>query len=124
MSVSTTVTKSVRLTQAEAKELSGAARWTAASESALMKKWILDGIQAHKLDQAIKSYMERETDLRGGAAMAGVSYNRFWREVQKRHIVILEDEGFVDRLAELADLFDSEPLRRAVEQLVLNPVGM
>jgi hypothetical protein len=123
MSVSTTVTKSVRLTQAEAKELSGVARLTAASESALMKKWILEGIQAQKLDRAIKSYMERETDLRGGAAMAGVSYNRFWHEVQKRHIVILEDDHFLDRLSELANLFDSAPLRRAVEQLVINPAG-
>jgi len=112
-----TVTKSIRLTRAEAEELTGVAHQTAASESALMKKWILEGVRAQKLERAIRAYMERKTDLRGGAAMAGVSYNRFLREVQKRHIIILEDEHFLDRLAELADVFDSEPLRRAVHQV-------
>jgi hypothetical protein len=116
MSVST-VTKSVRLTRAEAEELTGAARRAAASESALMKKWILEGIQTQKLERAIQAYMERETDLRGGATMADISYNRFLREVQNRSIVILEDEHFLDHLAELADVFDSEALRRAVDQV-------
>lgn len=64
--------------------------------------------------------MEREIDLRGGAAMAEVSYNRFLREVQKRHIVILEDEYFLDRLAKLADLFDDEPLRQAIRRVDLD----
>ena len=65
--------------------------------------------------------MERETDLRGGAALAGVSYNRFLRELQKRHIIILEDDHFLDRLAELAEAFDSEPLRQAVNRVAPAP---
>jgi len=113
------VTKSIRLTRAEAEELTGIARRAAISESALMKKWILDGIRAQKLERAIRAYMERETDLRGGATMAGVSYNRFLRESQKRHIIVLEDEHFLDRVTGLADLFDSEPLRQAAEQATL-----
>ncbi len=113
------VTKSIRLTRAEAEELTGIARRAAISESALMKKWILDGIRAQKLERAIRAYMERETDLRGGATMAGVSYNRFLREIQKRHIIVLEDEHFLDRVTGLADLFDSEPLRQAAEQATL-----
>jgi hypothetical protein len=60
--------------------------------------------------------MERETDLRGGATMADTSYNRFLHEVQKRNIVILEEEGFLDRLGDLADAFDTESLRRAINQ--------
>ncbi len=115
MSISTT--KSIRLAKAEAKELNRVARQMTISEAALMKKWVLEGIQSYKLEQAIRTYMERETDLRGGAAMAGVSYNRFLHEVQKRNIVILEDEGFLDRLGALADAFDSKSLRRAVDQV-------
>jgi predicted HTH domain antitoxin len=120
MSVST-ITKSIRLTPAEAEELTEVARRAAASESALVKKWILEGIQSLKLERAIRAYMERETDLRGGAAMAGVSYNRFMHEIQKRHIIILEDDHFLDRMAGLADAFDSEPLRQAIEQVVSAP---
>lgn len=110
-----TVTKSIRLTREEAEKLTEVARQATLSESALMKKWILEGIQSQKLERAIRAYMERETDLRGGAAMAGVSYNRFLHEIQKRHIIILEDDHFLDRLAGLADAFDSEPLRQAIE---------
>ncbi len=47
--------------------------------------------------------------------MAGVSYNRFLREVQARNIVVLENERFLDHLAFLADAFESETLREAVE---------
>ena len=74
-------------------------------------------IPAQKLILAVQAYMERETDLRGGAAMAGVSYNRFLNELQKRNIVVLEDDYFLDRLAELADAFNNETLRQAVEQI-------
>ncbi len=112
MSISTT--KSIRLAAVEAEELSQVARQTSISEAALMKKWVLEGVRAYKLERAIRAYMERETDLRGGAAMAAISYNRFLHEVQKRNIVILDDEGFLGRLGELADAFDSESLRQAV----------
>ncbi len=115
------ITKSIRLSSTEAKELTNVANQSAASESALMKKWILEGIQVHKLERAIQAYMDRETDLRSGAVMAKVSYNRFLREIQKRHIIILEDEYFLDRLEEIANTFDSEPLRRAVVQVVSTP---
>ena len=117
MNASSTVTKSVRFTRAEAEMLNNAAQLTAINESALMKKWILEGIQTQKLFRAVQAYMERETDLRGGAAMAGVSYNRFLNELQKRNIVVLEDDYFLDRLAELADAFNNETLRQAVEQI-------
>jgi hypothetical protein len=67
-----------------------------------------------KFDLAIQAYMNRKTDLRGGAAMAGVSYNRFMREVLSRNIVILENEGFTERLTYLADAFNDEKLQEAV----------
>lgn len=116
MSVST-VTKSIRFTRAEAEVLNKVAQQSAMNESALMKKWILEGIQIQKLERAVRAYMERETDLRGGAAMAGVSYNRFLHELQKRNIVVLEDDYFLDRLMELADAFDNEALRQAVDRV-------
>lgn len=113
----TLITKSVRLTPDEADELARIARQTAATESALMKKWVLEGLRAQKLERAIQAYMRREVDLRGGAALAGVSYNRFLREVQARHIVILEDSAFLDRLYELAETFENSELQDAIRKV-------
>jgi len=53
----------------------------------------------------------------GGAALAGVSYNRFLREVQARHIVILEDSTFLDRLYELAETFENPQLQEAIRKV-------
>lgn len=116
----TMVTKSVRFLPEEFEELARLSRVSAVSESALMKQWILDGIRAKKLELAILAYMERRTDLRGGAMMADVSYNRFLREVQERNIVVLENDDFLDELALLADAFKSQTLRAAVDQVRAN----
>ena len=117
------ITKSVRLTPDEAQELARAAQQTAATESALMKKLILEGLQAQKLDRAIQSYMRREVDLRGGAALAGVSYNRFLRQVQARHIVILEDQTFLERLYDLAETFENLELQEAIREVEASSLG-
>lgn len=70
-----------------------------------------------KLDLAIQAYMERKTDLRGGASIAGISFNRFLREIQARNIIVLENEDFLDELAFLAETFDSQSLRAAVARV-------
>ena len=115
---STTITKSIRLSPQESQELTLLSEQNLLSESALMKKWIQDGIRTEKMEQAIRAYMDRATDLRGGAAMAGVSFNRFMHEVEARKIVILDDDGhFLDRLSFLAEAFDVPALRKAVNTL-------
>ena len=68
------------------------------------------------LDLAIQAYMERRTDLRGGARMAEISYNRFLQEIEARNIVVLEEKGFLDQLAFLADRFESEALKNALHE--------
>lgn len=118
-----TVTKSIRLSPEESEELARLSEQTAATEASLMKQWIREGIRARKIELAIKAYMERKTDLRSAAAMAGVSYNRFLREVQARHIVILEDDRFLERLAFLADTFDDEDLRLTIKKVVKGEQG-
>lgn len=111
------VTKSVRFLPEESEELANLSKVSSVSESALMKEWILDGIRAKKLELAIQAYMKRKTDLRGGAVMAGISFNRFMREIQARNIVVLENEDFLDELAFLAETFDSQSLRAAVARV-------
>lgn len=112
--MSTTITKSVRLSPEESRELAELSQKTAVTEAALMKQWIREGILTKKIELAIQAYMDRKTDLRSAAAMADVSYNRFMREVQARNIVILENEGFTERLAYLADVFSDETLQEAI----------
>jgi predicted HTH domain antitoxin len=118
--MSAIVTKSIRLSQAESQELHQMSATSLISESALMKKWILEGLKAEKLERAIQAYQKRQTDLRGGAAMANVSYNRFMREVEARNIIILDNDShhFHESLLFLADSFDAPELRRAVEEIM------
>lgn len=61
--------------------------------------------------------MERKTDLRGGAIMAGVSYNRFLHELEARNVVVLKSDRFVERLEGLADMFGDADLREAILNL-------
>jgi len=84
-----------------------------------MKKWIKQGIQAQKLELALEAYIQRKTDLRGGAKMAGVSYNRFAQEIEDRRIIVLDDDGgFLERLQFLADAFDDEILQETIKEVV------
>jgi predicted HTH domain antitoxin len=106
----TTITKSVRLSPEESATVAQLSEQTYMTESSLLKKWVLARIKAQKLDMAIQQYLERKTDLRGGAALAGVSYNRFLQEVEARNIVVLEADRFVERLEGLADMFGDADL--------------
>ncbi|MCP4167025.1 MAG: hypothetical protein GY759_14220 [Chloroflexi bacterium] len=112
----TIVTKSIRLTTEEAQELTIVSKQSTASEAALMKKWLLQGLQDEKIENAVQAYMQRKTDLRGGAMLAGISYNRFFKEVQARNIVVLEEDGFEERLRQLADTFEDTTLQVVLDQ--------
>jgi hypothetical protein len=77
-------------------------------------------ITKSKIDMAIQAYIHRKTDLRGGAAMAGLSYNRFAREIEERHIIVLDDvDGFLKEMAFLAEAFENEELSEAVKKVAL-----
>ncbi len=112
-----TVTKSIRLSDTEANELGALSKQTTISEAALMKKWVLEGIRAEKLERAIQAYMKGNADLRSGASMADMSYNRFMQEIQSRNIVILEEDGFLTRLDFLAEAYDVPALRDALSRM-------
>ena len=73
--------------------------------------------QATELDLAVQAYMNDRVDIRGGAQIAGVSYNRFMRELENRRVVILDDELFLEQLSSLADLFGDDTLRAAAQRV-------
>jgi len=113
----TTITKSIRLSPSESAEIIRLSEKFGMSEAALMKKWVLDGIRAQNLEIALQAYMQRKIDLRGGAALAGISYHEFLQEVQARNIVVLENDQFLDELQFLADAFADETLQKAVQKV-------
>ena len=65
-----TVTKSIRISAAESQELTRLSTQLAASETALLRQWIREGLRAQKIELALRRYMRREIDLRTGAALA------------------------------------------------------
>lgn len=119
--MSQTITKSIRLSTAESAEIARLSAQTSVSEAALLKQWVLRGVQGHKLNLAVQAYMNDQADIRGGAQMAGVSYNRFVRELENRRVVILDDDRFLDRLSALADLFGDDALQAATQTVASQP---
>lgn len=97
------VSKTIRLTPEEAEELSKICQEEPFSESALMKRWVLEGLARYKLERAVAAYMRREVSIGEAAAMAGISYNRFEKELWDRHIIVLEDPQFLQTLASLGE---------------------
>ena len=67
---------------------------------------------------------ERKADLRGGAALAGISYAEFLQEVQSRNIVVLENDQFLEELEFLADAFADTTLHNAVQKVRSNAVEL
>jgi len=96
------ITKSIRLTEDEARELAGLVEEHAASESALMRQWILRSMREFRIERAVSAYQRDEVDLREGAAMAGIPIGLFVDELSKRHVTILRDPAMLR--SELEDL--------------------
>ena len=109
------ISKSIRLTPEEAEELARVCREEPVTEAALMKRWVLEGLARYKLEKAIAAYMRREVSIGEGAALAGVSYNRFEQELWNRRIVVLEDPQFLETLASLGESFTRQKLVEAAK---------
>ncbi|GEM_PF-5073126 len=75
------------------------------------------GLEQENLELALRAYQQGKVDLRGGALMAGKSYNAFLQAVQANRIVILESAGFLSRLQNLAEMFGDETLRLTINEV-------
>ncbi|MGH2602285.1 MAG: hypothetical protein ACRDJ9_23235, partial [Dehalococcoidia bacterium] len=85
------VTRLIRLTEEEARELAELVEGQAASESALMRQWVLRSMRRFRIEQAVAAYLRDEVDLREGAAMAGIPIGAFVDELAELHVAILRD---------------------------------
>lgn len=80
------VTKSVRLEPEESEHLQRVSKTTGMSEASLMKRFILEGIARHRLQEAIDAYARGEIDLSAAARHAEISVYQMMTECERRQI--------------------------------------
>ena len=110
-----TITKSVRISREEAREIGKIAEAEAMVEANLLKKFLHTGLASYRLERALGEYSKGRVSLREAAHMARLGYLEFFEEVKKRRISLL-DPG-VDIVSELLDLakrFGDRKLERVV----------
>ena len=96
------VTKSIRLRPEEADQLAHLVADTAYSEAALMRQWVLVGMERFRVSEAIRAYQEAEVDLRGAAERAGLPVAVLLEEMAARKVAVLDaPEDFGPGLAAL-----------------------
>ena len=84
------VSKSIRLTAEEARELAHLVDGTAYAEAALMRQWVLSGMQQFRLSEAIRAYQEGQADLHGAAQQAQLPVAVLLEEMAARKVAVLE----------------------------------
>ncbi len=84
------VSKSIRLTAEEARELAHLVDGTAYAEAALMRQWVLSGMQQFRLSEAIRAYQENQADLHGAAEQAQLPVAVLLEEMAARKVAVLE----------------------------------
>ncbi len=116
MTLSTVVTKSIRLVPEENEVLKRISQGQGMSEAAMMKKLVLDGLAHYRLDEAVQAYSRGELDLSAAARHAGISVYHMLNEIQRRDIASpAAGEKLVDGLETLAQTFGgSESLSRTL----------
>jgi hypothetical protein len=80
------VTKSVRLTQQESETLAQISEQEQTSESAILRRFVREGLSQYRLDMAIAAYTRGEIDLGAAAHHADTSVYHLMAELEKRGI--------------------------------------
>jgi hypothetical protein len=108
------VTKSIRLTPEEADELGRLVEGTAYAEAALLRQWVLVGMQQFRVAEAIRAYQEGHVDVRTAAERARLPVAVLLEEMAARKVAVLEDaDAFGPGLEALRGAFEEFPSERA-----------
>jgi hypothetical protein len=103
------VTKSIRLTEAEAEELARLVEGTAYAEAALLRQWVLTGIQQFRVAEAIRAYQEGQADVQQAAEQAHLPVAVLLEEMATRKVAVLDaPDAFGPGLAALRKTFSKE----------------
>ncbi len=112
------VTKSVRLSADESKMLAQISQIEGVSESALLRRLIREGLNDIRIEQAVHSYQRGEADMQAAARYADVSIYHLMVELEKRDITPpAATEKFIDGLKTLVETFGgSQALRETIAE--------
>jgi predicted HTH domain antitoxin len=99
------VTKSIRLSDAEAREIAGYVELVGGSEAAILKEALLRGLREIRLSRGIAAYVEGGT-LDETASIAGLPRAPFLHVLMERGVVVLRGPDAVR--SELETLLEAE----------------
>ena len=103
-------TKSIRLTPEEAADLAQLVEGTAYAEAALLRQWVLAGMQQFRVAAAIHAYQDGVLELAQAAAEARLPVAVFLDELAARRVAVLEQpDAFGPGLAALREGFGTAP---------------
>ena len=104
------VTKSIRLTTNEAEDLAQLVTGTAYAEAALLRQWVLAGMQQFRVVEAIRLYQDGYVDIHQAAARARLPVAIMLDEMAARKVAILDQpDAFGPGLEALREAFGAEP---------------
>jgi hypothetical protein len=104
------VTKSIRLTTEEAEDLAQLVTGTAYAEAALLRQWVLAGMQQFRVAEAIRMYQDGHIDMHQAAARARLPVAILLNEMAARKVAILDQpDAFGPGLEALRGAFGVEP---------------
>src|SRR5438132_14064814 len=84
------VTKSIRLTTEEADDLAQLVTGTAYAEAALLRQWVLTGMQQFRIVEAIRLYQDGHAAIHQAAACARLPIAILLDEMAARKIAIFD----------------------------------
>jgi hypothetical protein len=100
------VTKSIRMTPEEAADLAQLVAGTAYAEAALLRQWVLTGMQQFRVAEAIRAYQDGALDVAQAAAQAQLPVAVFLDELAARKVALLEQpDAFGPGLTALRAVF-------------------
>ena len=104
------VTKSIRLTTEEADDLAQLVTGTAYAEAALLRQWVLAGMQQFRVVEAIRLYQDGHGDIHQAAARAHLPVAILLEEMAARKVAILDQlDAFGPGLEALRGTFGVGP---------------
>ena len=103
------VTKSIRLTTEEAEDLAQLVAGTAYAEAALLRQWVLAGMQQFRIVEAIRLYQDGYIDIHQAAVRARLPVAILLDEMAARKVAILDQpDAFGPGLEALRVAFSQE----------------
>ena len=104
------VTKSIRLTTEEAEDLAQLVTGTAYAEAALLRQWVLIGMQQFRSVEAMRLYQDGHIDIHQAAARARLPVAILLDEMAARKVAILDQpDAFGPGLESLRGAFGVGP---------------